>query len=50
MVQTVKHDIAKMEGTMECRLARFLLKYRMTPQSTMGLRTPDGRRLCTCLD
>ena len=36
-VQTVKHGISKLEGTIECRLARFLFNYRVTPQSTTEL-------------
>ena len=33
-VQTVKHGISKLEVTIECRLARFLFNYCVTPQST----------------
>ena len=50
-VQTVKHGISKLEGTIECRLACFLFNYCVTHLSTAEL-SPAlllmGRRLCTC--
>ena len=52
-VQTVKHGISKLEGTIECGLARFLFNYRVTPQSTTELSPAEllmGRRLRTRLD
>lgn len=52
-VQTVKHGIAKMEGPIQCRLDRFLLHYRITPQTTTGESPAKflmGRRLRTRLD
>ena len=52
-VQTFKHAVLKMEGPMELRLARFLLKYRVTPQTTTGVSPSEllmGRRLRTSLD
>lgn len=37
-VQTVKSGLIKMKGdTVETRLSRFLFKYRVTPQSVIGL-------------
>lgn len=52
-VQTMKQNIAKLEGPIQLRLNRFLLSYRTTPQSTTGL-TPSellmGRRLRNRLD
>ena len=52
-VQTVKAGLQKMEGPLEVRIARFLLKYRVTPQTTTGLTPAEllmGRRLRTHLD
>ena len=52
-VQTVKQGIAKLEGTISCRLSRFLLSYRITPQTSTGLSPAEllmGRRLRTRLD
>ena len=49
----LKHGISKLEGTIECRLARFLFNYRVTPQSTTELSPAEllmGRRLHTRLD
>ena len=37
VVQTVKHGISKLEGTIKCRLACFLFNYRVAPQSTTEL-------------
>ena len=36
-VQTVKHGISKLEGTIECRVTCFLFNYHVTPQSTTEL-------------
>lgn len=36
-VQTVKQGIAKLEGSIQRRLDRFLLQYRITPQTTTEL-------------
>ena len=33
-VQTVKHGVSKLESTIKCILACFLLNYYVTPQST----------------
>ena len=52
-VQTFKHVVLKMEGPMELRLARFLLKYCVTPQTTTGVSPSEllmRRRLRTSLD
>ena len=52
-VQTVKQGISKLEGTIPVRLARFLLSYRITPQTSTGLSPAEllmGRRLHTRLD
>ena len=52
-VQTIKQGIAKLEGTIPTRLARFLLSYRITPQSTTGLSPAEilmRRKLRTRLD
>ena len=49
-VQTV---VKKMEGPLETRLARFLFKYRVTPQAATGIAPAEllmGRRLRTHLD
>ena len=35
-VKTVKKGLRRMEGPLETRIPRFLLKYRVTPQSTTG--------------
>lgn len=35
-VKTVKEGLRKMEGPLETRIPRFLLKYRVTLQTTMG--------------
>ena len=52
-VQTVKHGIVKLTGTMNQLLYRFLLSYRIAPQSSTG-RSPSellmGRRLYARLD
>ena len=52
-VQTVKEGIRKMNGPLETRIARFLFKYRVTPQATTGLTPAEllmGRRIRTHLD
>ena len=49
-VQTVKQGISKLEGTIQFRLSRFLLTYRITPQTSTGLAPSEllmGRRLRT---
>jgi len=52
-VQTVKMGVKKLNGPLEVRLARFLFKYRVTPQATTGIAPAEllmGRRLRTHLD
>ena len=53
-VQTFKTGLKKItEGSLESRLARFLLNYRTTPHSSTGLSPSElmfGRRLRTRLD
>ena len=52
-VQTVKAGLRKMKGPLETRVARFLLKYRATPQTTTGLTPAEllmGRKLRTHLN
>lgn len=52
-VQTIKQGISKLQGPIQCRLDRFLLQYRVTPQTTTGLPPAEllmGRRLRTRLD
>ena len=53
-VQTVKRGLKKVkDGTMSSRLAKVLLSYRVTPQSTTGLAPAEllfGRRPRTRLD
>jgi transposase InsO family protein len=53
-VQTFKEGTKKMVGgSVECKLFRFLLKYRVTPQATTGVSPSElmsGRRLRTHLD
>ena len=52
-VQTVKEGVKKMKGPLEVKLARFLFKYRVTPQATTGIAPAEllmGRRLRTHLD
>ena len=53
-VQTFKESMKRLkEGTVETRLARFLLKYRVTPHSSTGTSPSElmmGRRLRTQLD
>ena len=53
-VRTFKEAMARMkEGSIETRIARFLLKYRTTPHSTTGVSPSQllmGRRLTTVLD
>ena len=36
-VQTFKNVVNKLEGPMDVRITRFLFKYCIMPQSTMGL-------------
>ena len=52
-VQTVKEGVKKMSGSLEVRIARFLFKYRVTPQATTGIAPAVllmGRSLRTHLD
>ena len=52
-VQTFKSSIKKLDGPIDTRLTRFLLQYRITPQSTTGLSPSEllmGRRLRTVYD
>jgi hypothetical protein len=53
-VQTVKEGLRKQRGSdIHCRLAKFLLNYRTTPQSTTGVTPAEllmKRRLRTRLD
>lgn len=53
-VQTVKSGIEKMgEGSLETKIARFLFKYRSTPQTTTGSTPAEllmNRRFRTQLD
>ena len=53
-VQVVKRGLKKVtDGTMNLRLAKILLTYRVTPQSTTGLAPAEvflGRRPRTRLD
>ena len=53
-VQIVKKGLKKVkEGTMANRIARVLMTYRVTPQSTTGTSPAvllQGRRIRTCLD
>ena len=52
-VQTVKEGLKRMTGSLEARLPRFLLKYRVTPQATTGIAPTEllmGRRIRTHLD
>ena len=52
-VRTVKQGIAKLESPIHTRLTRFLLNYRITPQTSTGLSPSQllmGRRLRTRLD
>ena len=53
-VQTVKQGLRQMQGgTVEEKLARFLMKYRITPHSTTGISPSEllmGRRLRSRLD
>lgn len=54
VVQTVKEGLRKQQGSdIHCRLAKFLLSYRTTPQSTTGVTPAEllmKRRLRTRLD
>ena len=53
-VQLVKRGLAKLkDGSMETRLARYLMTYRVTPHSTIGTSPSEllmGRKLRTLLD
>ena len=52
-VQTIKSTVVKMDGPIDVRLSRFLLQYRVTPQTTTGLSPSQhlmGRKIRTCLD
>ena len=52
-VQIFKSTISKMDGPIELRLSRFLLNYRITPQTTTELSPSQllmGRKIRTCLD
>ena len=52
-VQTVKSGISKLDGSIESRLSRFLLTYRITPHTSTGISPSEllmGRRIRTCLD
>lgn len=53
-IQILKRGLKKTsDSTMQSRLARVLLAYRITPQTTTGLAPAElllGRRLRTCLD
>ena len=53
-VQLVKRGLAKLkDGSMETRLARYLMTYRVTPHSTTGTSPSEllmGRKLRTLLD
>ena len=52
-VQIFKSTISKMDGLIDLRLSRFLLNYRITPQTTTELSPSQvlmGRRIRTCLD
>ena len=52
-VQTFKSTIKKMEGHLHERIPRFLLQYRITPQTTTGQSPAQllmGRKLRTVLD
>ena len=52
-VQTFKTAMKKLEGPIHVRISRFLLQYRVTPQTTTGQSPSEllmGRRLCIALD
>ena len=52
-VQSFKHGVSKLSGSMENRILHFLFKYRITPQTTTGLSPSEllmGRRLRSHLD
>ena len=52
-VQSFKHTVSKLSGSMENRILHFLFKYRITPQTTTGLSPSEllmGRRLRSHLD
>ena len=53
-MQLVKRGLAKLkDGSMETRLARYLMTYRVTPHSTTGTSPSEllmGRKLRTLLD
>lgn len=54
VIQTFKGGLKKLtEGTLSTRVARFLFKYRITPQSSTGISPAEllyGRRLWSQLD
>ena len=52
-VQTFKTAMKKLERPIHVRISRFLLQYRVTPQTTTGQSPSEllmGRRLCIALD
>ena len=52
-VQSFKSTVVKMDGPIDVRLSRFLLQYRVTPQTTTGLSPSQllmERKIRTCLD
>ena len=52
-VQSFKHAVSKLSGSMENRILHFLFKYLITPQTTTGLSPSElliGRRLRSHLD
>ena len=52
-LQTLKEGVKKMSGPLDVRIARFLFKYRVTPQATTGIAPAIllmGHKLRTHLD